>query len=61
MESEIFNILLTAGITGAVSTWATVNRLTVKIDYLTKILIGYEFIGKRRPAPPNWQNNVIFG
>jgi endonuclease/exonuclease/phosphatase family metal-dependent hydrolase len=31
-----------------------------QIDYLTKILIGYEFIGKRSPAPPNWQNNVIF-
>ncbi|MEX1350238.1 MAG: endonuclease/exonuclease/phosphatase family protein [Desulfobacterales bacterium] len=31
-----------------------------QIDYLAKILIGYEFIGKRSPAPPNWQNNVIF-
>jgi len=31
-----------------------------QIDYLSKILIGYEFIGKRSPAPPNWQNNVIF-
>ena len=31
-----------------------------QIDYLTKILIGYEFIGKRSPAPSNWQNNVIF-
>ena len=31
-----------------------------QIDYLTKVLIGYEFIGMRKPAPPNWQNNVIF-
>ncbi len=31
-----------------------------QIDYLTKILIGYEFIGKRSPASRNWQNNVIF-
>ena len=31
-----------------------------QIDYLTKILVGYDFIGERRPAPPNWQNNVIF-
>jgi len=31
-----------------------------QIDYLATILIGYEFIGKHSPAPPNWQNNVIF-
>jgi endonuclease/exonuclease/phosphatase family metal-dependent hydrolase len=31
-----------------------------QIDYVAKVLIGYEFIGKRSPAPPNWQNNVIF-
>ena len=31
-----------------------------QIDYVAKILIGYEFIGKRSPAPTNWQNNVIF-
>ena len=31
-----------------------------QVDYLAKILIGYDFIGKRSPAPSNWQNNVIF-
>ena len=31
-----------------------------QIDYLAQILTGYEFIGKRSPAPSNWQNNVIF-
>ena len=31
-----------------------------QIDYLAEILTGYEFIGKRSPAPPYWQNNVIF-
>jgi endonuclease/exonuclease/phosphatase family metal-dependent hydrolase len=31
-----------------------------QIDYLAEILMEYEFLGKRSPAPPNWQNNVIF-
>jgi endonuclease/exonuclease/phosphatase family metal-dependent hydrolase len=31
-----------------------------QIDYLTKILSGYGCIGRRQPAPPFWQNNVIF-
>ena len=31
-----------------------------QIDYLAKILDGYDFIGKRSPAPSSWQNNVIF-
>ena len=31
-----------------------------QIDYLAKILMDYNFIGMRIPAPPNWQNNVIF-
>jgi len=31
-----------------------------QIDYLADILPGYGVIGKHSPAPPNWQNNVIF-
>ncbi len=31
-----------------------------QIDYIAKILLDYHFIGMRKPAPPNWQNNVIF-
>jgi len=31
-----------------------------QIDYVTDILTGYAFIGKHAPAPPDWQNNVIF-
>jgi len=31
-----------------------------QIDYLNGILSGYDYIGKRTPAPHFWQNNVIF-
>lgn len=29
-------------------------------DFLKKILPEYNFIGRRSPAPPFWQNNIIF-
>lgn len=31
-----------------------------QIDYLDSILAEYDFIGKRSPSPPFWQNNIIF-
>jgi len=31
-----------------------------QIDYLNETLSGYDYIGKRTPAPHFWQNNVIF-
>lgn len=31
-----------------------------QVKYIGKILNNYDFIGKRSPAPPFWQNNVIF-
>lgn len=31
-----------------------------QLDYLNSILTEYSFIGKRSPAPPFWQNNIIF-
>ena len=31
-----------------------------QIDDLVRILDGYQVIGRRRPAPDFWQNNVIF-
>ncbi len=29
-------------------------------DYLQQILIDYQYIGKRTPAPEFWQNNILF-
>lgn len=31
-----------------------------QIDYIHGILKSYRYIGKRTPAPPNWQDNIIF-
>ncbi|MDM8536912.1 endonuclease/exonuclease/phosphatase family protein [Desulfobacterales bacterium HSG17] len=31
-----------------------------QIDYLREILPDHQFIGQRSPAPPFWQNNIIF-
>jgi len=31
-----------------------------QVDYLAGILTGYDAIGQRKPAPANWQSNVIF-
>jgi len=31
-----------------------------QIDFLNNILPEYDFIGKRSPSPPFWQNNIIF-
>jgi len=31
-----------------------------QIDFLNKILVDYNFVGKRDPAPSFWQNNIIF-
>jgi endonuclease/exonuclease/phosphatase family metal-dependent hydrolase len=31
-----------------------------QIDFLHNILTDYNYIGKRSPSPPFWQNNVIF-
>jgi endonuclease/exonuclease/phosphatase family metal-dependent hydrolase len=31
-----------------------------QIDFLNNILTEYDFIGKRSPSPPFWQNNIIF-
>jgi hypothetical protein len=31
-----------------------------QIDFLAECLPDYDFIGQRHPAPPFWQNNVIF-
>ena len=31
-----------------------------QIDFLAECLPEYALIGKRHPAPPAWQNNVIF-
>jgi endonuclease/exonuclease/phosphatase family metal-dependent hydrolase len=31
-----------------------------QIDFLADILTEYNYIGKRRPAPKFWQNNIIF-
>lgn len=31
-----------------------------QIDYLADILTAYNFIGRRNPAPPFWQSNIIF-
>ncbi len=36
------------------------EAMDFQIDYLTELLIGYEYIGKRSPAPSYWQNNIIF-
>ncbi len=33
---------------------------TFQIDFLCGILPGYKYIGKRSPAPPFWQNNLLF-
>ncbi len=31
-----------------------------QIDFLAELLDGYDYIGRRSPAPDRWQNNVIF-
>ncbi len=31
-----------------------------QIDFLAGLLEGYDYIGRRSPAPDRWQNNVIF-
>jgi endonuclease/exonuclease/phosphatase family metal-dependent hydrolase len=31
-----------------------------QIDFLQNILTEYNYIGKRSPSPPFWQNNIIF-
>lgn len=31
-----------------------------QVDYLSDLLPDYDFIGQRNPAPPGWQDNVIF-
>ena len=31
-----------------------------QVEYLGTILHNYDYIGKRSPAPPFWQNNIIF-
>jgi len=31
-----------------------------QIDFLNQLLAAYDFIGKRSPAPPSWQDNIIF-
>jgi len=31
-----------------------------QIEFLCNILQGHRYIGKRSPAPPFWQNNVLF-
>jgi endonuclease/exonuclease/phosphatase family metal-dependent hydrolase len=31
-----------------------------QIDYVSRILADFKYIGRRSPAPPSWQSNVIF-
>jgi endonuclease/exonuclease/phosphatase family metal-dependent hydrolase len=31
-----------------------------QIDYFQEILGAYDYIGRRAPAPPGWQDNIIF-
>lgn len=31
-----------------------------QIDFLENLLTDYDYIGKRSPSPPFWQNNILF-
>lgn len=31
-----------------------------QLDFVSEILKGWSFIGRRSPAPPFWQNNILF-
>ncbi len=39
---------------------ATQEANDFQIDFLAKHLSGYEYIGRRHPAPKFWQDNIIF-